>query len=71
MKNKFKLGVIGAGFMATAIIKGVIDSKLIPAKDITVNDVSEEQLKKISLLGVNTETDSKVLAEIRNLYFSP
>ena len=54
MENKFKLGVIGAGFMATSIIKGVINAGIVSSKEIIVNDVSSEQLKKVSALGVET-----------------
>lgn len=63
MKNKFKLGVVGAGFMATAILKGVINSGLVSASDIVVNDVSDVQLEKISHLGVKTETNAENLAD--------
>lgn len=48
-----KIGFIGAGNMATAIIKGLI-AQGNPASDINVFDVSESQLEVISQLGVNT-----------------
>ena len=34
MEKKFKLGVIGAGYMATSIIKGAIRSNFININDI-------------------------------------
>ena len=42
-----KIGFIGAGKMATAIIKGSIDSKFCNSKDILVSDVNEDALKKM------------------------
>ena len=42
-----KIGFIGAGKMATAIIKGIIDSKFCNSKDILVSDVNEDALKKM------------------------
>ena len=58
MKKKFKLGVIGAGFMATAIIKGAIKSSIIAAKDILVSDVSRESLDKMQQNGVSVTMDT-------------
>ncbi len=63
MEKKFKLGVIGAGFMSTAIIKGVIKSKKLSAGDIVVSDVSQEALDRISENGVNVTPDNKWLAD--------
>ncbi len=54
MKKNFKLGVIGCGFMSTAIIKGVINGKILSANQIYVSDISQDLLNKISSLGVNT-----------------
>ncbi len=58
MEKKFKLGVIGAGFMSTAIVKGIIASKKIIPNDIIVSDISEQSLQKISELGVYTTLDN-------------
>ena len=63
MKKNFKLGVIGCGFMASAIIKGAINSKIVNANDIIVSDISTLSLEKISQLGVSTTTDNKELVE--------
>ena len=63
MKKKFKFGVIGAGFMSTAIIKGVIGSNLLKEKEIIVSDINQNSLKTISNLGVNTTMDNKYLAD--------
>ena len=58
MKKKFKLGVIGAGFMSTALVNGAISSGVIDSKAIIVSDVNEDALNKIARLGVNTTTDN-------------
>ena len=62
MKKKFKLGVIGAGFMSTAIINGAIKSKILSPKEIIVSDVSQISLDKISTLGINTTLNNIDLA---------
>lgn len=58
MKKKFKLGVIGAGFMSSAIINGVIRSKILLPSDIIVSDVSDEKLEKMASIGVSTSKDN-------------
>jgi pyrroline-5-carboxylate reductase len=63
MKKNFKFGVIGAGFMATAIIKGVISSGLVMSSDILVSDVYEPALNNIKQLGVSVTTDNKYLVD--------
>lgn len=56
MKKKFKLGVIGCGFMASAIINGAIATNIVNASDIIVSDINENSLAKMSKIGVNTTT---------------
>ena len=63
MKRKFKLGVIGCGFMASAIIKGVVLSDFLNAKKVIVSDVLEENLDKIDEFGVYTCNSNKYVAE--------
>lgn len=41
----YKIGFIGAGKMATAIIKGIIDSKFCESKNIFVSDVNTSALE--------------------------
>lgn len=56
-----KIGFIGAGKMATAIIKGIIDAKFCNSYDILVSDVNENALKKmqsdLQITPVNTNND--------------
>lgn len=63
MKKKFKLGVIGCGFMANAILRGVVLSDFLAGKKIIVSDISEENLEKIDELGVYTCDDNRFVAE--------
>ena len=62
MKKKFKFGVIGAGFMASAIVNGLLVSKKIKAKNILVSDVCSQNLQKMAQKGVKTTTDNLILA---------
>ena len=59
MKKNFKLGVIGAGFMANAIIKGVIDAKVLAPNDIIVNDINESALEKLKNNGLSVTLDKE------------
>ena len=63
MKKKFKLGVIGCGFMGSAIIKGVVLSDFLNPKKIVVADLNEANLDKINELGVYTCNSNKYVAE--------
>ncbi len=61
MEKKFKLGVIGAGFMASAIINGIIASKVLAPHEIINSDVSEEALQRSSQKGVEVTVDNKTV----------
>ena len=63
MKKQFKLGIIGCGFMATTIMRGVVLSDFIREKKIIVSDKSEEKLDSVDYLGVKTTLDNKFVAE--------
>ncbi len=58
MKKNFKLGVVGAGFMANAIINGVLNSKILAPEEVFVSDVNASSLEKLKNLGVNVTTDN-------------
>lgn len=59
-----KLGFIGCGNMASAIIGGVIKSGLYSAEDIIASDKSEAFVAaKGKELGINTTTDNKSVAK--------
>lgn len=63
MKKKFKLGVIGAGFMSSAIINGALNSDYLSANNIIVSDVNASSLEKLSVKGVSVTTDNKKVIE--------
>ena len=54
-----KLGLIGAGAMSNAIVKGLINAKKLSASQITVTDISDAQLKSLSDIGVKTINTAK------------
>ncbi len=58
MKKNFKLGVIGAGFMANAIIKGVLNSGVMLPEDIFVSDINADSLEKLKNAGINVTLDN-------------
>ena len=55
-----KIGFIGSGKMATALMKSVLKAGLAKGKDIMSSDKSEEQLRRVKgELGVNTANSNK------------
>ena len=59
-----KLGFIGAGNMATAMMSGIVSGGIINANDIMMSDISEERLSFISeRYGVGTTSDNKTIAK--------
>lgn len=62
MEKKFKLGVIGAGFMASSIINGALKSGTVNKQEVIMSDISEEYLSKAKSMGVNITTDNLFLA---------
>lgn len=63
MKKQFKLGVIGCGFMAQSILKGVVLSDFLHEKKIIVSDKSEEGLDSVEYLGVRRTLDNRYVAD--------
>lgn len=61
MEKKYKLGVIGAGFMSTAILKGAISSSIVKNSDVIVSDINEDSLAKIKEFGVEVTKDNELL----------
>ncbi len=58
-----KLGVIGAGNMASAIIRGVVNSGKIAACDIYVSDMDAKKLVAMADTGVNTTEENEKVYE--------
>ncbi len=67
-----KIGFIGLGNMARAIIGGILKDKIIPAKDIIGSDKSADMRTKASKdFGITTlETNKEVVAESDILFFA-
>ena len=60
----YKLGIIGAGNMANAIVKGIIKSKIYDKSEIIISDINEIQRKKIDDdFGIKTTADNEELAQ--------
>lgn len=63
MKKQYKLGVIGCSYISTAILRGAVLSDTVREKKIIVADKNEDELNKLSYLGVRTATDCRFVAE--------
>ena len=63
MKKQFKLGVIGGGFMARAILQGAVGSEFLKAKKIVVADPSQPALDLLQEMGVECTHDNRFAAE--------
>ena len=72
MKKRYKLGIIGCGFMAHAILRGVVLSDYLSARKIIVSDCDELKLKDVNEeLGVEITSDNrKVAAESEYVLFA-
>lgn len=69
-KNIKKVGFIGCGHMASAIIKGVLDSKFLEPSNICASEVSEEFASaKKAQLGIDVLTDNKIVAKNSDVIF--
>lgn len=63
MEKKFKLGVIGAGFMSSAIVSGAVKSGFISKTEVLVSDPSNIALEKMqNNNGVSVTSDNLKLA---------
>ena len=59
MLNK-KIGFIGAGNMAKAMIGGIVKSKLVESNYVFASDLNTQTLEDVkSIYGINTTKDSK------------
>ena len=65
-----KIGFIGCGKMASAIIGGVISSKFLGVNDIQASETSEEKAKeKSNELGISILTDNIELVKTSDVVF--
>ena len=69
-----KIGLIGAGNMASALLGGMLNAKIIQPGDAVISDMNEEKLKKWQEIGVTVTTDNQEaerLADILILAVKP
>ena len=70
MNKNCKIGFIGCGKMASAIIKGVISSKFLPAENIKGSEVNLEVAENAKQrLGIDVITDNKELVKQSDVIF--
>lgn len=71
MLNNEKIGIIGCGNMGNALIKGIIESKLVSPSSIYISDINKEHLERAEKdYKVNTIfSDNKKLVEISSIIF--
>lgn len=63
-----KIGFIGAGNMAGALIKGIISAEVFSARDVLVYDIVQERLSQLSeQFGVEVAVSSTKLVEIADI----
>lgn len=63
MEKKVKLGVIGGGFMAQAIIKGAVEKKFLAEDQILVSEPDVSRRAFFKDLGVNLAANNREVAE--------
>ena len=69
MEKKFKIGVIGAGYMASSIIVRAISLGVLEASDVIVSDLNDDALLKFSKLGATTTKNNLELANVSEFIF--
>lgn len=70
MNENVKIGFIGCGHMASAIIKGILNSKFLLPQNITASEVSEDfARKKKSELGIEVYTDNGIVVKNSDVIF--
>jgi pyrroline-5-carboxylate reductase len=70
IKSNHKLGFIGCGKMASAIIKGILDSKFLEHENILAAEINNEiaTWKKMEL-NIEVFTDNKIVAKNSDIIF--
>jgi pyrroline-5-carboxylate reductase len=58
-----KVGFIGCGNMGLSLVRGLLKSGALKAKEIIASDLDENKLKELKKLGIKTTTDNKKLVK--------
>lgn len=65
-----KIGFIGGGNMGQAMMKGIVQSKIISNLNILVSDASDEKLREVhEKFGVKTTNSNEIVASSSNILF--
>ena len=62
-----KIGIIGSGNMATALLSGFLSSNIVETENVYLSDTDEEKLACWKSKGVNCSTDNNLVAENSNI----
>ena len=69
--KKYKLGIIGAGNMSSAITKGILSKGVLSPEEVIVSDVSEDRLAGARLMGVSATTNNaELVSSVEYLLFA-
>jgi pyrroline-5-carboxylate reductase len=61
--SKMKIGFIGAGNMATAIIKGLVKAAIVDKKNVLVSDLNCNKLKAMEDMGIQAASNNIFIVE--------
>lgn len=68
--NKIKIGFIGAGNMAQAIMSALIDSKIINSSQIYLSDINDKKLSRVcELFQANSQNSNEQLVDTCDIVF--
>lgn len=65
----YKIGFIGGGNMASALIKGILASGISDPEDICVSDKCEDKLEHFRALGINAVSDNTQVVSMSDYVF--